>query len=144
MADPEANLRNDGYGAPPADRVLELLYDRREGHFSRVELAAAAGLDAEGVAQAIEELRKKGFALDSSPAHGVRLVGPVPLCASLIERALGTRRVGRERRGLRRGTSRRLGRARGAGRVAVPRPGPPRPDVAQPPRRQHPPERVAD
>ena len=37
-----------------ANRVLELLYDRGEHYFSRVELTAQAGLDPSGLDRAID------------------------------------------------------------------------------------------
>jgi len=80
---------------PTSDKVLELLYDRPEGFFGLAELAAAAGLDRKRLGAAIAAMRDDGYELESSPAHGLRLVRPVKLNARLIERDLGTRRVGR-------------------------------------------------
>lgn len=77
------------------ERILELLYDRKDGAFLLDELAGAAGLDAAGVAAALDELRRRGHKLELSPSHGVRLVGPVRPDARLIEHGLGTRRIGR-------------------------------------------------
>jgi len=79
----------------PAARVLELLYDRREASVAREELAEAASLSARGLTGALEDLRERGQRIEISTAHGVRLVCPVRLDADLIERRLGTRRVGR-------------------------------------------------
>lgn len=78
-----------------AARVLELLYDRREAFVAMEEVAEAASLSARGLAGVLEELRERGQTIETSPAHGVRLVSPVRLDANLIERGLGTRVVGR-------------------------------------------------
>lgn len=77
------------------NRVLELLYDRGEIFFSLEALAAAAGIDRAGVDEAIKVLRRRGHGFEFSPAHGVRLIRPLGLDAHLLERGLGTRRVGR-------------------------------------------------
>ncbi len=77
-----------------ANRILELLYDRREGFFLLEELAAAARLPRAGLEVQLQTLRQQGHQLEISPAHGVRLLSPVRLDAHLIERNLGTRRVG--------------------------------------------------
>ncbi len=86
---------HDGSPMKTADRVLELLYDRREGFFSLDELAAAAGKRRQRVEAALRELEDRGHRLEFGPSHGVRLVTPVKLDAVLIERNLGTQRVGR-------------------------------------------------
>jgi len=75
-------------------RVMELLYERQEGFFLLEELAAAASVTRKRLETCLDELRRRGQRLEFSPAHGVRLVRPVRLDAHLIERALGTRRVG--------------------------------------------------
>lgn len=77
------------------DRVLERLYDRGEGYFALNELAGAAGLDRAGLNRVLDELARGGYGLELSPAQGVRLLRPVRPHAHLIERGLGTRRVGR-------------------------------------------------
>jgi len=80
------------------DRVAEilgLLYDRRDGFFSLDELASAAGMPRATLDAALKVLRERGHLLDISPAHGVRLAEPVHMDAHLVERDLGTRRVGR-------------------------------------------------
>ena len=80
------------------DRVAEilcLLYDRREGFYSLGELASAAGMPRATLEAALEVLCQRGHRLEVSPAHGVRLAEPVHMDAHLIERDLGTRRVGR-------------------------------------------------
>ncbi|MHC4982767.1 MAG: biotin--[acetyl-CoA-carboxylase] ligase [Planctomycetota bacterium] len=79
-----------------SDKVLELLYHRREGFFELEELAAAAAIGRERLGETLRDLRQAGHALESSPARGVRLMRPVRLNAHLIERDLGTRRVGRD------------------------------------------------
>ena len=76
------------------DRVLELLYDRREGQFALDELASAAGMDLAGVQEELERLRDRGYETELSPG-GVRLALPVRLDAHLIERELGTARIGK-------------------------------------------------
>jgi BirA family biotin operon repressor/biotin-[acetyl-CoA-carboxylase] ligase len=75
--------------------VLACLYDRREGFFALDELAGAAGLDRARLSGVLDELAREGYEQEVSPAHGVRLVRPVRPHAYLIERGLGTRRVGR-------------------------------------------------
>ena len=77
-----------------ADRILELLYDRSAGYFALEELASAAGAQRGGLDDALGELRRRWQQLEMSPS-GVRLVRPVRLAARLIERNLGTRRIGR-------------------------------------------------
>lgn len=81
-------------GATIADKVLRLLYGRREGFVARAELGAVAG-KAGAVEAALEALRQRGQELEESPGHGVRLVRPAGLDAGLIEHELGTQRVGR-------------------------------------------------
>lgn len=78
-----------------ANRVLELLYDRGEYYFSLDELASRAGVSRSELDDAIQLLNERGHRLEHSPAYGVRLVRPVRLDACLIERQLGTGRVGR-------------------------------------------------
>jgi BirA family biotin operon repressor/biotin-[acetyl-CoA-carboxylase] ligase len=72
-----------------------LLYDRREQFVAMEELAEAASLSVRGLAGALEDLREVGHTMEVSPAQGVRLLRPVRLDARLVERRLGTRRVGR-------------------------------------------------
>lgn len=76
-------------------RVLEVLYDRREGFVSPEELSEAAGARQERVDAAIEQLRRLGQPIEFVPPHGYRLRRPVRLDGYLIERDLRTRRVGR-------------------------------------------------
>ena len=76
-------------------RVLELLYDRGGGFVAAGELSTSAKLSAVRLERLLDELRVRGFRVESSPAHGMRLVHPVPLDAHLIERGLGTSRIGR-------------------------------------------------
>ncbi len=77
------------------DRVIELLYDRREGWWSIHELAGAAGVGPVPLDHALAELGRRGHQLECSPAMGIRLHRPPALDAHLIERNLGTRRIGR-------------------------------------------------
>ena len=78
-----------------ASNVLGLLYDRKDGFYSLSELAGAAGVSADRLNEVIEHLTGRGFELEHHPAHGLRLVQPMPLDARLIERGLGARRIGR-------------------------------------------------
>ena len=79
----------------PSSRILELLYDRREGYFLLSELASAAGADQAAVERLLHELAQRGHELEYSPTAGVRLGRPVQIDAHLIERNLLTKRVGR-------------------------------------------------
>lgn len=76
-------------------RILELLYDRGEGFFTMEELASASDIDRADLDRALDLLRHRGHALEVVPYRGVRLAAPVRLDAHLIERELGTQRVGR-------------------------------------------------
>lgn len=82
-------------GAAAAGVLLGILYDRRESFTPLRELAAAARCSDAAIGEALAELQGGGQRFESSPAHGVRLVSPVRLDARLIERKLGTRRIGR-------------------------------------------------
>jgi len=77
------------------NRVLELLYDRGDRFFLVEELARAAGASQADLAQALHDLRERGHRIETQPAYGLRLVRPTTLSPALIERDLGTRRVGR-------------------------------------------------
>lgn len=77
-----------------ADRVLELLYDRRTEQSALDELAAAAGVDCDGLRSELDRLRDQGHEIELSPG-GIRLLEPVRLAANLIERGLGAERVGK-------------------------------------------------
>ncbi|MCD6364507.1 MAG: biotin--[acetyl-CoA-carboxylase] ligase [Planctomycetes bacterium] len=76
------------------NRLLELLYDRGEGFFDLDELARRAGLEQGRLADALDQLEQSGYLLEITPAYGVRLIRPVKLNAHLIERNLGTARIG--------------------------------------------------
>ena len=78
-----------------SDKILSLLYDRQVAFWDLGELADAAALRGKRLDAALADLRESGYELEFSPAHGVRLARPVRLNAHLIERRLGTRRVGR-------------------------------------------------
>jgi BirA family biotin operon repressor/biotin-[acetyl-CoA-carboxylase] ligase len=78
-----------------ANRVLELLYDRTDGFLAAGELSSAARLSSSLLQSVLEELRQRGFRMEGSPSQGVRLVRPVRLDSHLVERGLGTSRVGR-------------------------------------------------
>ncbi len=77
------------------ERVLEFLYDRLESFTSLAELATAADIERSHLPQILQTLQDRGYHLEHSPAHGIRLLSPVVLNAHLIERALATRRIGR-------------------------------------------------
>jgi len=78
-----------------SERVLELLYDRGEVFFAMDELSAASGLTRAALDTALDALQARGQQWEDSLPHGVRLVRPIRLNAYLIERDLGTSRVGR-------------------------------------------------
>ena len=78
-----------------SEKVLGFLYHRRDGFFELSELCRAAVTKRNRLEKALKELKDRGYELEFSPAHGVRLARPVRLNAHLIERDLGTRRVGR-------------------------------------------------
>jgi BirA family biotin operon repressor/biotin-[acetyl-CoA-carboxylase] ligase len=88
-------MTDQGSRADAAGRVLAVLYDCGEAYVGREELASAAGLEPGQLDDVLEAIRHGGQPLEHSPASGVRLVRPVRLHAVLIERGLGTRRVGR-------------------------------------------------
>lgn len=79
-----------------ANHVLELLFDRGGKFYLADDLAREAGLTARRLNAALELLRQRGHELEFSPAQGLRLRRPVQLDAHLVERDLGTRRVGRD------------------------------------------------
>lgn len=76
------------------DRILEILYDLDDAEASAADLRAAVGGKQSRAEEALKELQRRGQKLVRSP-YGVRLERPVRLAANLIERDLGTRRVGR-------------------------------------------------
>ncbi len=78
-----------------ADRILALLYDRREGYTALTELARAAGVGIPGVKKALDALARGGQQFEWSPSTGVRLSRPAKPTPHLIERDLATHRVGR-------------------------------------------------
>ncbi len=78
------------------DRLVELLYDRSEGYWRPKDLSEYCGLDAPALREALERLEGEGFALERSPAQGVRLLRPVRPDSHLIMRNLDTERVGRD------------------------------------------------
>ena len=77
------------------DLLIELLYDRREGWWALDELAQAAGASATRLAAGVGELEARGHRVEQHPTAGLRLLRPAGLDAHLIERGLGTRRLGR-------------------------------------------------
>ncbi len=78
-----------------AEKVIELLYDRREGWWLMHELGSAADAGTAELDRAMGELGRRGQRLEYSPATGVRLCRPPALDAHLIERDLPVKRVGR-------------------------------------------------
>lgn len=76
-------------------RILELLYDKRDYFCSIQELAAASRLSGLAVSSALEELSRDGWRIEILPAHGAKLLGPLKLNAGIIERNLDTNRIGR-------------------------------------------------
>ncbi len=77
------------------NRILGLLYDRREGFFALEELVDVAGTGRAQVDEALADLARRGHRFERSPAHGVRLIRPTVLDAHLIERNLPVRHIGR-------------------------------------------------
>jgi BirA family biotin operon repressor/biotin-[acetyl-CoA-carboxylase] ligase len=76
------------------DRILEVLYDRQEGHVPVEEIGSALSLSRKRVNAGLDALRERGHRVEISPAQGVRLSRPVRLDSHLIERSLGTKRIG--------------------------------------------------
>lgn len=74
--------------------LLELLYDREGSACGREELCRCCELRPAELEPALRELAARGHEMQSEPG-GVRLLRPAGLDAVLIERGLGTRRVGR-------------------------------------------------
>lgn len=79
----------------PANRIIELLYNRPHGWWARADLLHATGLSAAQLDTALDDLLERGHRLEVSKAMGVQLRLPTALDAAVIERALGTRRIGR-------------------------------------------------
>lgn len=78
----------------PHERILAELYDREGAYCSLDELARRTGLDAGALAEHLRTLRERGHRIETAPAYGVRLPRPVKLAGCLIERNLGTRKLG--------------------------------------------------
>ena len=76
------------------DRVIERLYDH-DRWWSMEELAGDVGAGAVAMDRALAELGRRGHRLEFHPARGIRLGRPPALDAWLIERDLGTSRVGK-------------------------------------------------
>ena len=77
------------------NRVLELLYDRGDGYFALGELGATAKVHRERLQSVLEFLQQRGYRMEFSPIHGVRLSRPMRLDGHLIERNLAAQRIGR-------------------------------------------------
>lgn len=77
-----------------ASGVLERLYDLA-GAFAPLAELAAGRWPVSIVKRALEDLQTSGHRMEIAPGHGVRLLRPVKPSAGLIERDLGTKRVGR-------------------------------------------------
>ena len=75
-----------------ADRILELLYDRRD-FVLLDELRGAAGGPGR-LQAALAMLEARGHHFESHPLRGLRLLRPTVLDAGLIERGLKVRRIG--------------------------------------------------
>jgi len=89
---PKGASRLPGDGRP--DRLLDVLYARR-GQFVMVsELAHGAAVAMKEVPSALEQLRRRGHRLQTSPG-GIMLERPVVIDSHLVEHGLDTRRVGR-------------------------------------------------
>ncbi|MBS3733992.1 MAG: biotin--[acetyl-CoA-carboxylase] ligase [Phycisphaerae bacterium] len=78
----------------PDHTILALLYDRAD-YVALDELARAAGVDRPRLEAALSTLHEGRWPLERTPDRGVRLVRPARPSVGLIERGLGTRRVGR-------------------------------------------------
>jgi len=78
----------------PANRILELLYDRGGEFVWMDELAGAVGASPPAAEAALAELAGRGHRLQRGP-EGVRLLRPTVLDAHLIERGLPVARIGR-------------------------------------------------
>jgi len=76
-----------------ANRVLELLYDRRGQYISLDELALMAELSIEQLDNVCRQLKQRGQQLDRRTPTGIALCRPIRLDGHLIERNLGTKRV---------------------------------------------------
>ena len=81
-------------GMEATKRVLELLYDRGDIFFEMDELSRQAGVSRDELDRTLEHLRGVQH-IEHVPGRGIRLVRPIRLDAHLVERGLGTRRVGR-------------------------------------------------
>ena len=79
---------------PITNQILENLYDH-DRWWSLEELARVAGVGAIQIDRALGELGKRGHRLEFHPARGIRLGRPPALDNQLIERDLGTVRIGR-------------------------------------------------
>lgn len=77
-----------------ADALLEALYGRR-GFASVFELEAQTHLSRRQIEEACLILAQRGQRIESLPSQGMRLVRPAGLDSGLIERGLGTARIGR-------------------------------------------------
>lgn len=78
-----------------ANQLIEVLYLCRDVFLTTGELCARSRLDARGLEAALAALRERGHVIEHSPLQGLRLASPVILDAYLVERELGTGRVGR-------------------------------------------------
>ncbi len=77
-----------------ADQIIEHLYDH-DRWWSMEELAQTADITAARIDRALAELGSRGHKLEFHPQRGIRLGRPPALDSWLIERDLGTSRVGR-------------------------------------------------
>ncbi len=81
--------------AGEANAVLAALYDRRGEYVLLEDLRRLAALDAVRVERALGAIALRGHELRRSPREGVSLTRPVRMDGFLVERGLGTVRVGR-------------------------------------------------
>jgi len=78
-----------------ADRVLELLYDRRDASISLGEIAGSTGASPEDLQVAFRTLADRGHGIELSPEGMVKLTQPIALDGHLIQRDLPAGRIGR-------------------------------------------------
>ena len=78
-----------------ANKILENLYDRRNGFFTLEEIGKTVGANYETVERALVEVSNRGHRFERHPAEGIKLVRPTVMDAYLIERGLPVKHIGR-------------------------------------------------
>jgi len=78
-----------------ANKILENLYDRRNGFFTLEEIGKIVGANYQTVERALVELSNRGHRFERHPAEGIKLVRPTVMDAYLIERGLPVKHIGR-------------------------------------------------